>query len=72
MDSHDEEQLNGCNNMLINQIGHENILNADLNLRPWLVKGEDIEKLAQEDSDLGRKVKNSLEYVQKMARTTYV
>lgn len=63
MDSHDEQQLNDCNNMLINEIGHENILNADLNLRPWLLKGEDIDKLSQEDSDLGRKVKNSLQII---------
>lgn len=64
MDSTNEQQLTDCNNRLINEIGHEHIINYDLNLRPWMLNGEDVLQLSQEESDLGKKVKESMRYVE--------
>jgi len=63
MDSTNEEQLKDCKNQLIRDIGSEHILNPDLNLTPWLLKGDDVVRLSEEDSELGRKVKDTVRVI---------
>ena len=59
MDSTNAENLESCKKYLKTKIGSSNILNEEQN-DPWTLKGKDVLDLAKIDSDLGRKVKNSI------------
>jgi len=63
MDSTNAEQLDLCRNKLINDIGGENIVDPNLNLQPWLSKGQDVHQIAKEDSPIGAKVRNSVRII---------
>ena len=63
MDSNNEESLKACHESLKKTIEPETILPANLNLEPWMEEGKDVEEISHEDSNIGRKVKESLRYL---------
>jgi len=63
MDSNNEESLKACHESLKKTIGSEIILPSNLNLEPWMEEGKDVEEISHEDSDIGRKVKESLRII---------
>ena len=63
MDSNNPESLENCRGALEKSIGPDVILPAKLNLQPWTEEGKDVIKISNEDSNIGRKVKESLRCV---------
>jgi FAD synthetase len=63
IDSDNLEKVERCKNYLEEHISADKMIDENINCEPWMLEGADVLKLAEEDSQLGEKVRKAMEVI---------